>query len=677
MGLLSAVADRRFARDASRALIGPGITRAVIRERDRAPLEGTLPGDGYRLMIEIFTGRGSRARIDTWRLDIRRVPTETSEDEWRVAGQQVLATVDGLHRLALNPVKAYRARNLVVRSDDLEIRLADGQVFVADTAEGPTAAVLVALDGGTMLFRPAPEAEREQVRIYAGSDAIETRVEEAFLRFNPAEFATRIPADSLTEAAPDPALLRRADAMFRENVGRSFSLDLADLSRETWSITPNGGDFLAEIRTRRFQTLTYSKSAGDAEDISVFDRRRRRNISVYPSAARVAAGMKPLRRRDAGGLRYQPLRPRRVVRPGPAVGGGPGPPASPCPRRCHQQPDAAPGGEPHRPLDLQQRIRPPAVAPRARPEQRDRQPQRVRHPRHADDAGCRVLRPPRARRTGSRGDWAAVPAGSARDHRGPVVSRRDESPLLDPQLLVSAGADRGLCHRGHASHGAGNVPGGGQRRTRARVAGRRAGAGTSTRRPPLHVRSEADGPVSRVPHQPSRARQQADRVARGRAGGPRVRGDGRAAHRPAARRLVQQRTGTHRRRQSEATDPGAPGPAGGRRRHGVLHVDCRRLAVPRSQSCARREGPSRRPQPGVSRGALPAAADHHHELVERPGRVHVVSRVLHRPRTGAPVVGPGGRLADLSRPVDQRGLRAVLRRAVRRPDAAAAISSAT
>jgi hypothetical protein len=292
MGLLSAVADRRFARDASRALIAPGITRAVIRERDRAPLEGTLPGDGYRLMIEVFIGRGSRARIDTWRLDIRRVPTETSDDEWRVAGQQLLTTVDGLNRLALNPVKTYAARNLVVRSDDLEIRLADGQVFVADTVEGPTAAVLVARDGGTMLFRPAPEAEREQVRIYAGSDAIETHIEEAFLRFNPAEFATRIPADSLTEAAPDPALLRRADAMFRENVGKSFSLDLADLSRETWSITPSGGDFLAEIRTRRFQTLTYSKAASDAEDISVFDRRRRRNISVYPSAARVAAGVK-------------------------------------------------------------------------------------------------------------------------------------------------------------------------------------------------------------------------------------------------------------------------------------------------------------------------------------------------------------------------------------------------
>ena len=290
LDMLSGVADRGLAQNAARALIGPGITRAVIRERDRAPLDGTLPGDGYRLMVEVLSERGSRARIETWRLDIRRVPTDTSEDEWRVAGQAPLTTVDGLYRLTLNTAKAWRARNLVVKSDDLEIRIPDGQVFLADTNEGPTAAVLVAGDGGAIVFRPAPEAEREQVRIYAGSDAIETRVDEVFLRFNPSEFVSRLPAEALTPAEPDPAMARRADEMFRENIARSFSVDLADLSRDTWSLPPTSGDFLAEMRTRRFQTLTYSKSSNDPEDISVFDRRRRRNISVYASPARLAAG---------------------------------------------------------------------------------------------------------------------------------------------------------------------------------------------------------------------------------------------------------------------------------------------------------------------------------------------------------------------------------------------------
>jgi hypothetical protein len=290
MDLLSAVANRGLAQEASRMLIVPDITRAVIRERDRAPLEGTLPGDGYRLMIEVFTERGARARIVTWRLDIRRVPTDTNDDEWRISGQQMLASIEGLQRLALNPSKQYRARNLVVRSDDLDIRLEDGYVFVADTPEGPTAAVLLPVAGGTVRFRPAPETEREQVRIYAGSDTIETRYKEAFLRFSPSDFRERFPADTIMEEPSDATLVRRAETVFNEEVGKSYGLDLADLSRDMWSLLPQSGDFLAEIRTRRFQGLTYSKASNDAEDISLFDRRRRRNISVYPSAPRAAAG---------------------------------------------------------------------------------------------------------------------------------------------------------------------------------------------------------------------------------------------------------------------------------------------------------------------------------------------------------------------------------------------------
>ncbi len=290
MDLLSAVASRDLAREASRMLIVPDITRAVIRERDRAPLDGTLPGDGYRLVVEVFTERGARARIVTWRLDIRRVPTDTNADEWRIAGQQSLTSVEGLHRLALNPSKQYRARNLSVRSDDLDIRLEDGYVFVADTPEGPTAAVLVPVTGGTVRFRPTPETEREQVRIYAGSDTIETRYEEIFLRFSPFDFERWFPAGTLTEESADATAFRRAEAVFKEEVGKSYGLDLADLSRDTWSLPPQADDLLAEIRTRRYQTLTYSKASSDPEDISLFDRRRRRNISVYASASRAAAG---------------------------------------------------------------------------------------------------------------------------------------------------------------------------------------------------------------------------------------------------------------------------------------------------------------------------------------------------------------------------------------------------
>ena len=291
MDLLSAVASREMAREAARSLITPGITRAVVRERDRLPLEGTLPGDGYRLMVEIFTEHGARADIVTWRLDIRRVPTDESADEWRIVGQQRLSSIEGLYRLSLNTAKQYHARGLLVRANDLEIRLEDGVVFLAEVPEGPTAAVLLPVRGGTIRFRPGPETEREQVRIYAGSDTIEAPFQAVYMRFSPHDFTDRFPAAALSEEPPDPQMVRRAEDIFRGDVAQSFGLDLADLSREAWSLTPQDGDMLAELHTQRFQTLTYARVSSDVEDISLFNRQRRRNISVYPSAERLAAGL--------------------------------------------------------------------------------------------------------------------------------------------------------------------------------------------------------------------------------------------------------------------------------------------------------------------------------------------------------------------------------------------------
>ena len=77
--------------------------------------------------------------------------------------------------------------------------------------------------------------------------------------------------------------------MFREESAKSYILDLADLSRDPWSLLPSFDDFLAEVRTRRYGTLTYARSANEAEDITFFERRRQRNIAVYASAAKLAS----------------------------------------------------------------------------------------------------------------------------------------------------------------------------------------------------------------------------------------------------------------------------------------------------------------------------------------------------------------------------------------------------
>jgi hypothetical protein len=55
-----------------------------------------------------------------------------------------------------------------------------------------------------------------------------------------------------------------------------------------WYLVPPTGDFLAEVRTRRHGALTYTRASTQSEDISLFERERRRTIALYPSSSRRA-----------------------------------------------------------------------------------------------------------------------------------------------------------------------------------------------------------------------------------------------------------------------------------------------------------------------------------------------------------------------------------------------------
>ncbi len=274
--------------------LAPGVTRTVMRERDRTSLAGVPPPGGVRLLMDVLIESGQRGSVRTWRLDLLRVtPSDPADPPWRIADAERLTGVDGLVRLSLSTTRQYRVENLRVTAEDLTLTFPSGRAFVAEAPEGDTAFVIIGT--GSMVFAPAPERERGQVRVFADEDELRTRIEGAFIRLNPWDIRERFSKDGLVEEKNvSPRDLRRAQDVFADEIVKSFGLELQDLSRDHWSVVPPAGDFLAEVRTSRWGTLTYARSGGDAEDISVFDRKRRRNISVYSSK----------RKLDARGDRY-------------------------------------------------------------------------------------------------------------------------------------------------------------------------------------------------------------------------------------------------------------------------------------------------------------------------------------------------------------------------------------
>jgi Peptidase family M1 domain len=283
--MLSQTADRSDATEFTATELLPDATRVVLKERDREALAGTLPGNGYRLSVDVFSEFGKRARSATWSLDIKRVG-EGADGGWRIAGQQRLSVVENLYRLALNPAKQYDARDLTISVEDLDLVLAEGAAFVADTDQGTTGLVL--LGRGEVRFHPSPDVEKGQLKIFSGTESLQTRFEAVFIRANPEDVATLVAADRLTARAVDQRDFRRAEEVFREELPKSYAVDLSDLSRELWSLLPAGGDLVAEIRTQRYATLTYARSSAEAEDVSFFDRKRHKNICVYASREKLA-----------------------------------------------------------------------------------------------------------------------------------------------------------------------------------------------------------------------------------------------------------------------------------------------------------------------------------------------------------------------------------------------------
>jgi hypothetical protein len=284
--LLADSADRARSAEFASTEILPGATRVVIQERDRQPLPGTLPDNGYRLMVDAFAEYGGRARVATWVLDVKRVGAAGAE-EWAIAGEERVSSVESLYRLALTTTKQFTAHDLKISVEDLDLTLPDGSVFVVEIDQGVTGIVL--LGNGSLRFRPTPETEQGQVKIFCGSETLEARFDGLFLRVNPSDATDLIDPFQLQPRPVDTRELRRAQDIFRTESSKSFVLDLGDLSRDAWSLLPGPGDFLAEIHTRRFDTLTYARSGSEAEDISLFDRRRHRNIAIYTSKQRAAA----------------------------------------------------------------------------------------------------------------------------------------------------------------------------------------------------------------------------------------------------------------------------------------------------------------------------------------------------------------------------------------------------
>ena len=157
------------------------------------------PGEA-RFVVEaqIFVSKEPRARVAFWSLRLER-----RAGGFVVVTREEVGQMEGLVHLKLGP-QAYRAKGVVLRQKDLELRLEDGTLFSSPDDVGPT--LLVFVGRARVRFTPEPEAEREQLRQFSGEPALWREVPWAFVRMHPVDFRRALAEQALEpDAEPRPA----------------------------------------------------------------------------------------------------------------------------------------------------------------------------------------------------------------------------------------------------------------------------------------------------------------------------------------------------------------------------------------------------------------------------------------------------------------------------------------
>lgn len=228
--------------------------------------------------VQVFTAAEPRARVAFWTLHFER-----RASGWALSSREDSGSMDGLVHLSLGP-RAFRARNLPLRFRDFELLLENGTLFASPEPVGPTLVVFVGR--GRARFAPGPAAEREQLRQFSGRTSLDRELGWAFLRLQPAELRRLLGTRVLEEDQPTPSRRAAAERVFRARAERSFVVD-APLPRSPWWLLPGHGDAVVDFPWGRKNVLTFALTAGEAEDVNLFDRDRGLQICSYASSGRV------------------------------------------------------------------------------------------------------------------------------------------------------------------------------------------------------------------------------------------------------------------------------------------------------------------------------------------------------------------------------------------------------
>ncbi len=269
----------RFAKPEERATVETEL-RGVFSAKDVAFTADApaLTADGETAMVlgNLSLITEPRGSVEQWNLRWDR-----TEAGWKVVAKESFGGIDGLIHLTLQTT-GFVASGQSIELEDFTLKMLEGTFFLNTQEAGPTALVFVGR--GRVTFKPRPETERGQMKIFAKSEVLDDEVSRAFLRLHPADLYRTLKPGTFVDDPGSAARLARATEYFERHKTDSFMLDAA-VAGAPWWLLPGLGDAAIAFDTKRFGSLTLSLSSFETEGVSLFNRSTQRQISAYPRAS--------------------------------------------------------------------------------------------------------------------------------------------------------------------------------------------------------------------------------------------------------------------------------------------------------------------------------------------------------------------------------------------------------
>lgn len=256
------------------ALVGTDpVSAAAVRERSRS---------NQGVFVDVFIQRGARGTLTSWLLELGPGLTP---DRPGLSEITEIARFDDLVHLTLDESRQFTVTDLIVSGPDFTLTLPSGVAFMSEAHGAATALVL--RGRAQVRFTPADDAERRQLQVFGGARDLVVTADEAFVRLNPADLDRFVTGRVVAAPSVDARDRERAREIFDARSTLTHRIDLADLAPGPWSILPGSDSLIVDFRPRNRDTwLTYSRAPELREDVALIDRERRRQISLYRSAAR-------------------------------------------------------------------------------------------------------------------------------------------------------------------------------------------------------------------------------------------------------------------------------------------------------------------------------------------------------------------------------------------------------